>query len=133
MRWLAALSVLILTSSAHAHDIYYNLENPSTRAHCCNSKVEDPYAGDCRPTLAKYRGDVVSYWVDERWWVDVPSSQVIFMSVPGEEDQVHPDNITPPEEGMVWAHFCGRQYSARSTRPANGWNVFCAFYPPSGT
>jgi hypothetical protein len=132
MRRLIAAGVLFLTSNASAHDIYYNLENPRTRALCCNSRADDPIAGDCRPTLAKYRGDVVSYWVDEKWWVDVPSSQVIFASVPGEEGQVHPDDITPPEEGMVWAHFCGRQWASRGVYPRlmKGWSVFCAFYPP---
>ena len=135
MRWLTAVSALLLTSDASAHNIYYNLQNPRTHGLCFNSKAEDPSAGDCRPTLAKYRGDVVSYWVDERWWVDVPSNQVIFMSLPGEEGLAHPDSITPPEEGMVWAHFCGRQYSSRSAYPrlVKGWSVFCAFYPPSST
>jgi hypothetical protein len=134
MRWLIAAGVLLLTTHASGHDVYRSLENPRTHALYCNSKADDPFTGDCRPTLAKFRGDVVSYWVDERWWVDVPSDQVIFMSLPGEEGQVHPNIITPPEEGMVWAHFCGRQYSARPVHgpgTTSGWRVFCAFYPPS--
>ena len=135
MRWLIAVGALLLASGASGHDIYNVLENPRTQGPWCNSKIVNPLKGDCRATLAKYHGNVVSYWVDEKWWVDVPSSQVIFMNIPGEEGQVHPYNIKPPEEGMVWAHFCGRQYSGGIYSPhtMEGWNVFCAFYPPSGT
>jgi hypothetical protein len=135
MRRLIAFWALFLASGASGHDIYNNLDNPRTQGPCCNSKIVNPLKGDCRPTLAKYHGNVVSYWVDEKWWIDVPSSQVIFMNLPGEEGQVHPYNIKPPEEGMVWAHFCGRQYSTGIYSPhtMEGWNVFCAFYPPSGT
>jgi hypothetical protein len=134
-RALATLWLLFPASSASAHDIYTDLENPTTHGPCCNSKIVNPVKGDCRPTLAKYRGNVVSYWVDQRWWVDVPASQVIFMNIPGEEGQVHPNMSTPPEDGMVWAHFCGRQYSVGIYSPhtMNGWNVFCAFYPPGST
>jgi hypothetical protein len=135
MRRLIAFGALLLASGASGHDIYNNLDNPRTQGPCCNSRIVNPLKGDCRPTLAKYHGNVVSYWVDEKWWIDVPSSQVIFMNLPGEEGQVHPYDIKPPEEGMVWAHFCGRQYSSGIYSPHTmaGWNVFCAFYPPSGT
>ena len=131
-RWLTVTGLLLVPCSSDAHDIYSNLKNPHTYVPCCNSKIVNAVKGDCRPTLASYHGNVVSYWVDQKWWVDVPASEVIFLNIAGEEDQVHPSNGAPPEEGMVWAHFCGRQYSTGIYRPhtMDGWNVFCAFYPP---
>jgi hypothetical protein len=125
------VAVFSASSPGKAHDIYKGVRNPATNGICCNGK-DGLNTGDCAPTLAVATHDGIKYWVNNQAWVLVPFDEVIFMNLPGEETQDHPD-VTPPEEGMVWTHFCGVPTTTPDGyRIHSGYRVYCAFFPPEG-
>src|SRR5271170_1378700 len=109
--WTAIVFTLGSVYQAFPHDIYTTLHS-SGGFPCCNGRntAEGVSTGDCEPTLAKAQADGVLFFVEGKDLVLVPTDQVQFIPLKGEEGQVHPDVNPPGGIGgeWVWGHFCGR-------------------------
>ncbi len=65
---------------AENHDWYQKLQQPGSKASCCNAQKKRPdgtLEGDCRPTRAYQKDDGMWYALVDGRWVQVPPRVVL--------------------------------------------------------
>lgn len=120
MRHCVLGALLILASTAQAHDIYTGVHGKNGQL-CCGGN-------DCAATTYREKGDRFEFLTREGRWVAIPQERITFLPVPGEV-------ITDTHQ----AHLCYRLPNPNdATNPmisammADGIVLYCAFIPPGG-